>query len=180
MTSENCPCWTIHAHLSVFCVNSMEFGGQVLFIATSCWEKGLFLLQQDIVSFNCEFYCWKEASGEQRVGLILPIFAVPLRLRGDHLSRDHCQRRDLLNYVECKCLCYFGFGWPRDDHISAARVYAQRHLHRVILALMHNQKHARCCTFKLPDSARGDPSDLYPQSVTVHIQQNSHVITWLN
>lgn len=44
MTSENCPCWTICAHLSVFCVNSTEFGGQVLFIATSCWEKGLFFI----------------------------------------------------------------------------------------------------------------------------------------
>lgn len=47
----------------------------------------------------------------------------------------------------------------------------------VILARMHNQNHACSCTYKLSASAHGDPSDLYPHSVTVHIQQNSHVIT---
>lgn len=45
-------------------------------------RERLFLLQQDIVSLDCEFYCWEEASGEQRVGLIIPIFAVSLCPRG--------------------------------------------------------------------------------------------------
>lgn len=101
---------------------------------------------------------------------------------GDHLPRVHSQRRDLLNHVECKCPRYLGFGWPtnKHDHISAARVYMQMHLHAVILALMHNQNHACSCTYKVSDSTNGDLSDLYPHSITVHIQQNSHVITWLN
>lgn len=102
--------------------------------------------------------------------------------QGDHLPRVHSQRRDLLNHVECKFPRYLGFGWPRHKHkhISAARVYVQMHLHAVILALMHNQKHACSCTCTLSDSAHGDLSDLYPHSVTVHIQQNSRVITRLN
>lgn len=40
-------------------------------------RKAFFLLQQDIVSLNR-----REASGEQRVGLIISIFAVSLRPRG--------------------------------------------------------------------------------------------------
>lgn len=179
MTSD-CPCWTISAHLSVFCVNSTEFGGQVLFIATLCWEKGLFYCSRILFPSTMSFIAGKEHQESRGWGWFYHSLLYLCVWGGDHLSRDHCQRRDLLNYVECKCPRYFGFGWPRDDHISAARVYVQRQLHGVILALMHNQKHARCCTFKLPDSAHGDPSDLYPQSVTVHIQQNSHVITWLN
>lgn len=44
-------------------------------MATSCGQKD-FLWLQDIVSSESEFYCWKEASREQRVGLIIPVFAV--------------------------------------------------------------------------------------------------------
>lgn len=54
----------------------------MLFYGHFMSRERLFLLQQDIVSLNYQFYCWEEASGEQRVELIIPIFAISLCPRG--------------------------------------------------------------------------------------------------
>lgn len=44
-------------------------------MATSCCEKD-FLWLQDIVSLKYDFYYWRGASREQRMGVIIPVFAV--------------------------------------------------------------------------------------------------------
>lgn len=48
---------------------------RAFFMAASCWEKD-FLWLQDIVSLKYDFYYWREASREHRVGVIIPVFAV--------------------------------------------------------------------------------------------------------
>lgn len=113
--------------LNRVCVCCCVNGGQVLrtiglvgerlfFMAASCWEKD-FLWLQGIVSFKYEFYCWKEASRDQRVGLIIPVFAV-WASEGDHLSRVHSQRRDLLNHVQRSV----PVTWETDDtHINTGK-----------------------------------------------------------
>lgn len=52
-----------------------DFGGESFFMATSCWGKGILWLQ-DIVSLKYDFYYWRAASREQRVGVIIPVIAV--------------------------------------------------------------------------------------------------------
>lgn len=112
MQSERWPrIWTDAERCVHVCLLLYKWGGRAssthyrfgrweafFFMATSCWEKD-FLWLQDIVSFKYEFYCWKGASREQRVGLIIPVFAVQAS-DGDHLSSIHSQRRDLLDHVE--------------------------------------------------------------------------------
>lgn len=162
----------------VCCVN----GGQVLrtiglvgerlfFMAASCWEKD-FLWLQGIVSFKYEFYCWKEASRDQRVGLIIPVFAV-WASEGDHLSRVQ-SKEGLAEPRATQCPCYLGDRWHTHKH-------RKRHSHVEILALMHNQKHACCCTHMNCQAALVATRVICILILfTLQIQQNANVNTWLN
>lgn len=69
-----------------FCINggsssTTNFRGEMLFYGHFTLRERLF-----IATGYCfpkyEFYCWEEASGEQRVGMIIPVFAVSVHLRG--------------------------------------------------------------------------------------------------
>lgn len=162
------------------CSTHYSFGRwEPFFMATSCGQKD-FLWLQDIVSSESEFYCWKEASREQRVGLIIPVFAV-WASEGDHLSRVHSQRRDLLNHVERSV----PVTWETDDtninthtHIKASvPLCAETHVET--LARIHNQKHARIWTVP-PHSGRVTRVICLLVLFALQIQQNVNVNTWLN
>ena len=86
------------------------------FMATSCWEKN-FLWLQDIVSFKYEFYYWKEASREQRVGGGGDYTSLCcVSIWGDHLSRVHSQRRDSVKPRGMQCPCYLGDRLHKQKH----------------------------------------------------------------
>jgi len=79
-------CWRVFECVCVCCsVNVCVWGSspthyrfgrwETFFMATSCWEKD-FLWLQDIVSLKYDFYYWREASREQRVGVFIPVIGV--------------------------------------------------------------------------------------------------------
>lgn len=67
---------------------------------------------------------------------------------GDHLSRVHSQRRDLVKPRGTQCPCYLGdrLHKHKHRHINTCVLFlCAKTLHVEMLALMHNQKHALWC-----------------------------------
>lgn len=112
----------------------------LFFMATPCCKKG-FLRLWDIVSFKYEFYCWEEAPGEQRVRLIIPVFA-----EENHLYGVDRQRRDSLYHVEHKCPRYLGDRRHKHKHghiytRSRKVTFAQKLWHSCTIKNMHAVVH---------------------------------------